>query len=47
VVAVIVEFGEHGSSAAAPLAAKVADHYLNRKHGLQTEREAQTLRERS
>ena len=47
VVAVIVEFGEHGSSAAAPLAAKVADYYLNRKHGLQTEREAQTLRERS
>jgi penicillin-binding protein 2 len=40
VVAVIVEFGEHGSSAAAPLAAKVADYYLNRKHGLATEREA-------
>ena len=33
VVAVIVEFGESGSGAAAPIAAKVADFYLNRKHG--------------
>jgi penicillin-binding protein 2 len=32
-VAVVVEFGESGSGAAAPLAAKVADFYLNRKHG--------------
>lgn len=33
VVAVIVEFGESGSGAAAPIASKVADYYLNRKHG--------------
>ncbi len=33
VVAVIVEFGESGSGAAAPIASKVADFYLNRLHG--------------
>jgi penicillin-binding protein 2 len=46
VVAAIVEFGEHGSSAAAPLAAKVADFYLNAKHGFATEVGRQTLGER-
>jgi penicillin-binding protein 2 len=45
VVAVIVEFGESGSAAAAPIAAKIADFYLNRKHGLPTD-SLQTLRER-
>jgi penicillin-binding protein 2 len=45
-VSVIVEFGEHGSSAAAPLAAKVADFYLNKKHGLTTDPAHQTLAER-
>jgi penicillin-binding protein 2 len=45
VVAVIVEFGEGGSAVAAPIAAKVADFYLNRSRGLPVE-EAQTLRER-
>lgn len=34
VVAVIVEFGESGSSAAAPVAAQVAEYYLNKKHGI-------------
>lgn len=43
-VAVILEFGEHGSDAA-PLAAKMADFYLNKKHGYKTER-LQTLGER-
>jgi penicillin-binding protein 2 len=33
VVAVVVEFGESGSKAAAPLAAQLADFYLNKKHG--------------
>ncbi|HEV2149027.1 MAG TPA: penicillin-binding protein 2 [Longimicrobiaceae bacterium] len=33
VVAVIVEFGESGSGAAAPVAARIADYYLNKKHG--------------
>jgi cell division protein FtsI/penicillin-binding protein 2 len=33
VVAVIVEFGESGSRAAAPVAAQLADFYLNKKHG--------------
>jgi len=33
VVAVIVEYGGSGSGAAAPLAARVADYYLNKKHG--------------
>jgi penicillin-binding protein 2 len=46
VVAVVVEFGESGSQAAAPLAAKVADFYLNQKYGLPTDPSAQTLRER-
>jgi penicillin-binding protein 2 len=36
VVAVIVEFGDSGSGAAAPVAAAVADYYLNKKHGLAT-----------
>jgi penicillin-binding protein 2 len=45
VVAVIVEFGEGGSAAAAPIAAKVADFYLNTTHGFPVP-EAQTLRER-
>jgi penicillin-binding protein 2 len=45
-VAVIVEFGESGSQAAAPLASKIADFYLNRKHGYPVER-LQTLRERT
>jgi penicillin-binding protein 2 len=46
VVAVVVEFGESGSGAAAPLAAKVADFYLNQKYGFPTDINAQTLRER-
>lgn len=46
VVAVIIEFGESGSQAAAPLAAKVADFYLNHERGLPTDENAQTLRER-
>ena len=33
VVAVIVEYGGSGSGAAAPLAARIADYYLNKKHG--------------
>jgi penicillin-binding protein 2 len=36
VVAVVVEFGESGSRAAAPLGAQLADFYLNRKHGRPT-----------
>ncbi|HEX6910377.1 MAG TPA: penicillin-binding protein 2, partial [Longimicrobium sp.] len=36
VVAVLVEFGESGSGAAAPLAAQLADFYLNKKHGRPT-----------
>jgi penicillin-binding protein 2 len=43
--AVVIEFGESGSQAAAPIAAKLADFYLNRKHGFPTE-PLQTLRER-
>ena len=38
VVAVLVEFGESGASAAAPIAARIADFYLNRKHGFPTPR---------
>jgi penicillin-binding protein 2 len=34
VVVALVAFGEHGSSAAAPLAAKAADFYLRKKHGI-------------
>jgi penicillin-binding protein 2 len=34
VVAVVVEFGESGSRAAAPLASRVAEFYLNRRHGV-------------
>jgi penicillin-binding protein 2 len=33
VVAVIVEFGESGGRVAAPIAARMADFYLNKKHG--------------
>ena len=33
VIAVIVEFGESGSGTAAPLAAHIAEYYLNKKHG--------------
>ncbi|MBB4637256.1 penicillin-binding protein 2 [Longimicrobium terrae] len=33
VVTVIVEFGESGSHMAAPVAARMADFYLNKKHG--------------
>jgi hypothetical protein len=33
-VAVIVEYGEAGSSMAAPIMAKTADYYLRRKHGI-------------
>ena len=36
VVAVIVEFGESGSRAAAPVAALLADFYLNQQHGRPT-----------
>ncbi|HEX6038190.1 penicillin-binding protein 2 [Longimicrobium sp.] len=36
VVAVLVEFGESGSGAAAPIASRMADFYLNRKHGRPT-----------
>ena len=34
VVAVIVEFGESGSRAAAPIGAQIAQFYLNKKHGV-------------
>jgi penicillin-binding protein 2 len=43
-VAAILEFGEHGSIAA-QLASKVADFYLNKKHGLKTDPQRQTLAE--
>lgn len=33
VVAVIVEYGGSGSGAAAPVAARIADYYLSKKHG--------------
>jgi penicillin-binding protein 2 len=46
VVTAVVEFGESGSQAAAPLAMKVADFYLNKKYGFPTDPTAQTLRER-
>jgi penicillin-binding protein 2 len=46
VVAVVVEFGESGSAAAAPIASKVADFYLNRTRGLPTD-SLQTLLERT
>ena len=36
VVAVIVEFGESGSDAAAPVASRVANFYLNQKHNFPT-----------
>jgi penicillin-binding protein 2 len=44
--AVILEHGESGSAMAAPIATKMADYYLNTKHGLPTS-PLQTLRERS
>jgi penicillin-binding protein 2 len=34
VISVIVEYGVGGSSVAAPIAAKAADYYLRRKHGI-------------
>jgi penicillin-binding protein 2 len=34
VVVALVEFGEHGSSVAAPIAVKAADYYLRKKHGI-------------
>jgi penicillin-binding protein 2 len=34
VVATIVEFGGHGGETAAPLAARIADFYLNKVHGV-------------
>lgn len=43
---VVVEFGESGSGVAAPIGAKLADFYLNRKYGYETER-LQTLGERT
>jgi penicillin-binding protein 2 len=46
VVAVVVEFGESGSAAAAPIASKVADFYLNRTRDLPTD-SLQTLMERN
>lgn len=45
-VAVIVEFGGHGGTAAAPIGAKIADFYLNKSHGFATDPHAQTLAER-
>ncbi|HSU13316.1 penicillin-binding protein 2 [Longimicrobium sp.] len=36
VVAVIVEFGEHGASSAAPIASEAANFYLNKIHGRPT-----------
>lgn len=38
VVAVVVEFGESGSGSAAPVAARVADYYLRKKHGMRVPR---------
>lgn len=38
VVAVLVEFGEHGGSGAGPTAAAIANYYLNKKHGFPTPR---------
>jgi cell division protein FtsI/penicillin-binding protein 2 len=32
VISVIVEFGESGSDAAAPIASRIANFYLNQKH---------------
>ena len=37
VVATIVEFGGHGGETAAPVAAKVAEYYLNKRHHLHNE----------
>ena len=44
VVVVLVEHGESGSIMAAPLAAKAADYFLRRRHGIPTDT-IQTLRE--
>jgi hypothetical protein len=44
VVVALVEFGESGSGVAAPLVAKVADHYLRSIHGIPQD-SIQTLRE--
>ncbi|HZD06549.1 MAG TPA: penicillin-binding transpeptidase domain-containing protein, partial [Longimicrobiales bacterium] len=34
VIAALVEYGAHGSSAAAPIVAKAADYYLRTKYGI-------------
>ncbi len=44
VVVTLVEFGEHGSSAAAPISAKAADFFLRRKYGIPVDT-IQTLRD--
>ena len=44
VVVTLVEFGEHGSSAAAPISAKAADFFLRRKYGIPLDT-IQTLRD--
>ena len=44
--AVVLEKGESGSGAAAPIAAKLADFYLSRKYGFEVS-PLQTLRERT
>lgn len=44
VLAVLVEYGGGGSAVAAPIAAKAADFYLRRKHGIPTDT-VQTMRE--
>jgi penicillin-binding protein 2 len=46
-VAAVVELGGHGGVTAAPIAAKVADFYLNEIHGFKTDPEHQTLAERT
>ncbi len=43
-VVAVVEHGESGSQVAAPVAAKAADYYLRRKHGIATD-SIQTLRD--
>jgi hypothetical protein len=44
VVVVLVEFGESGSSIAAPIAVKTADYYLRKKYGMSVDT-IQTLAE--
>jgi hypothetical protein len=43
-VVVLVEFGESGSSIAAPIAVKTADYYLRKKYGMAVD-SIQTLAE--